>query len=283
MNIQIDVQKAKTAIPILFKNHPAESDSPAASEKDILKGSAEHALVLTLAALIMDLEKGFALRKHPTTAFLINPEAVVAADRQSLNDLLREEELPATAWQTICTTFHNKWGSDPRRFLADCSYNAQIIFSRLQNDRHQEEGRWREDFPLLRNSRNAGYWLRLLREEAEMTMLRNLDQISIPMDIHIARASLHLGVVKGVFEGPVEALFEIIGKAWAEGLHALEPGDQAIIPLDLEQPLFDLGSQKCSQCDPETGECLVRDSCTIGRLCVPGSIQIRGDRVYLNT
>ncbi|HXY87300.1 MAG TPA: hypothetical protein VEG44_02570 [Candidatus Acidoferrales bacterium] len=55
-----------------------------------------------------------------------------------------------------------------------------------------------------------------------LTELKNLKMVPMPIDIHVARATLATGVVKGHFNGKMNELFENIREAWFESVAGLK-------------------------------------------------------------
>ena len=58
----------------------------------------------------------------------------------------------------------------------------------------------------------------MLRDNVGISQLENLEYVPIPVDIHVARATLATGVVIGNGEGRLEELFSYIRKAWFESM-----------------------------------------------------------------
>jgi hypothetical protein len=62
----------------------------------------------------------------------------------------------SNVWQTVGTTFHTKWGGDPRNFFASCGWSAPNVFQRMNKEK--------KDFPYLSGRKIGPLWLRMLRE-----------------------------------------------------------------------------------------------------------------------
>jgi len=120
--------------------------------------------------------------------------------------------------------FYKKWQGDPRNFLVSCNWDAPLILARLKADSHIRNGKRVPDFPFLRGDKIGPLWLRMLRDNAGLIQIenmneipnsigiRNLDKVPIPVDIHVARATLALGVVRGQYNGPTERLLKSSAK-----------------------------------------------------------------------
>ncbi len=62
----------------------------------------------------------------------------------------------------------------------------------------------------------------MLRDNVGITTLVNLDKVPIPVDIHIARASLCTGNICGKFSGRLDLIYEEIRKAWFESVKRIK-------------------------------------------------------------
>lgn len=123
----------------------------------------------------------------------------------------------------------------------------------------------------------------MLRDNAGIDTIQNLESVSIPVDIHIARASLCLGVVHGEYEGRLEDLFADIRRAWAESVKGHSVDGRPMIALDVDEPLWHLSKFGCGRRNPETGFFPLRGTCELGSFCVDGRVSINKQTVALDT
>src|SRR3990172_5993539 len=187
-------------------------------------------------------------------------------------------------WRNVGVTFHKKWNGDPRNFLQDCNWDVPTILTRLKEDSHLYNGRRVSDYPYLRGDKIGPLWLRMLRDNVGISKLKNLGKAPIPVDIHIARASLSMGVVRGQFRGNLEGLFEYIRKSWSESVKGLNATNGPMIALDLDEPLWHLSKYGCSSNrDRTTGFCSVFNKCEAKKYCIKGKIKIENGRVEVDT
>jgi endonuclease III len=105
------------------------------------------------------------------------------------------------------------------------------------------------------------------------------------VDIHIARASLTLGVVRGKGTWTIKNLFEEIRKTWFESVDGLQTNSRSMIALDVDEPLWHLSKYGCTKRDKETGHCPVYGSCEAKDYCIKGKINVDvgSNMVDLNT
>jgi hypothetical protein len=259
-------------------------------------GSLEHILFLTLTVAIDYQRDAHALwesarrtYEDPETRYLFNPAALHEAPYSKVVDDLQKHGLSkkiqqdAFIWHTVALSFYKKWNGDPRNFLADCGYDGPTILRRLKDDQHLGDGRPYTDFPFLRGNKIGPLWLRMLRDNAGISTIQNLETVPIPVDIHVARASLCLGVVHGKYEGRLEDLFADVRRAWAESVKGHSVDGRPMIALDVDEPLWHLSKFGCGRRNPETGVCPLRGTCELGAFCVEGRVSINKQTVALDT
>ncbi len=256
----------------------------------VVAGSLEHVLYLTLGATIRhqriarELWEGARLtHQDRETRYLFTPGAVADASidrvaaglqRHGLSSRPRQDAL---IWRTVARTLEEKWGGDPREFINDCGWDALVLLRRLRADRHSAGARCVPDYPGLRGERAGALWIRSLRSEAGLSDLRNLERVPIPVDQHIARASLALGVVRGSYSGSLAGIRPSIREAWTRGVDGLVHGDRPMVALDLEAPLRMLSRAGCVARNAENGYCPRRYRCEAAPFCQPGIIDISPD------
>jgi len=114
-------------------------------------------------------------------------------------------------------------------------------------------------------------WLRILRDIAGLENLKNLEKIPIPVDVHIARASNFLGVIKNndgsiLKEDKLPKCYGNIRDAWSKSVEGLNINGKEIIALDMDEPLWLLSRYGCSKIDKENSKKLCSD-CVVKDLC----------------
>lgn len=262
------------------------------------RGSLEHLLFTTLTVSIdyqRDAEKLWEYSRKtfqdPETKYLFDPaELYNTPTNKIISDMRRyglsqKPNRDARIWSTIGITFHKKWKGDPRNFLEDCDWDAITILSRLKKDKHYNNDAISPDFLNLRGDKIGPLWLRMLRDNVGISQLKNLHLIPIPVDIHIARATLALGVVRGKGIWTIKDLFEEIRKTWFDSVEGLQINSRSMISMDVDEPLWHLSRYGCTKRDKETGDCPVYSSCDAKDYCMKGKINIdvKSNMVELNT
>ena len=302
MSIVIDTERGKKVAKLLYNSfltmgiHGRTYIPEDRTPNGVINGSLEHILFITLTVSINYKRDTPSLwdssRKtfnDPETRYLFDPELLhetplekIVEDMQRYN-LSQKPQQDADIWRTVGVTFYEKWGGDPRNFLKDCNWDSSLIVKHLRTDTHLDNGESSPDYPYLRSPRIRPLWLMMLRDNAGIVQLRNLETIPILVDIHVARATLATGIVKGQFKGTLDELSEDIRKAWFGSVNELSTKNRSMIALDLDQPLSHLSEYGCSNRDEITGDCPVFNKCETREFCIKGKIKTNKNIVDLKT
>ncbi len=290
--MHIDCRKGRTTAELLYKAFRSEGiHGQKAMPGDLMpegmaRGSREHLLFITLTTAINDQRDSFELWKNscltydnPKTRYLFEPAEL---SRVPFNRIIRDLHRyrlsrnpikDAQIWVTITTTFLQKYDDDPTNLLLSCDYKADRILQELLEGRHGRGRKKKPDFPNLGGPTMAPLWMGMLRENLDCPLV-NMEKIPLPADIHVAAATLTLGVVKGRYEGPLEQLFHSIGEAWSRSLEGvLRPDGLPMIALDLAEPLRHLFRRGCSTREAD-GTCTERENCPCRDHCSTGFIEM---------
>lgn len=302
MSIVIDNERGKKLAELLYNSFTTKgihgrTDMPEdITPHSVIRGSLDHILFITLTVSIDYQRDALSLwessRKtfdDPETRYLFDPKLLhetpfkkIREDMQKYK-LSKKPQKDANTWRTVGVTFYKKWRGDPRNFLQDCNWNSPLILRRLRDDKHIYSGIQVSDYPYLRGPKIGPLWLRMLRDNVGITQLENLENVPIPVDIHIARATLATGIVRGQFRGRLDELFEYIRKAWFESVKGLGIKNREMMALDVDEPLWHLSKYGCTNRDNTTGYCLLFNRCEAREFCTKGKIKIENGVVELET
>jgi len=225
----------------------------------------------------------------PETSYLFDPARLARVTDDQVLASMEEHDLigrggkrDAKFWRTIGTTLRGEYGGDPRVFMEDCDWDAPTILRRLRQDQHPEGSGTKDDFPLLRGKKIGPLWLRIMRDNAEITQIKNMDKVPLPVDVHTARATLTTGVIRGTYSGTLSGLFQPIRDAWSAALQDLPAGSQPINALDIDAPLWTLSKYGCSPGRWDDGICAGSRRCPVSDLCVKGQVEIDNSNNYVS-
>lgn len=256
----------------------------------VVQGSLEHLLFVTLTVTIdymRDADELWRLAREayadPDTRYLFEPGAIHEAGlSQATHDmkvtgLSRKPKRDPYYWHTVAVTFLKKWDGDPRNFLADCEYDGPTVLRRLRTDQHQMMGREVADYPYLKGPKISSLWIRMLRDNVGIK-LSKLEEVPIPVDVHVLRATLCTGVLRGTYTGPVNELFKEVRKIWQVATQGVElpHGSREMIALDVDEPLWHLSRSGCTRrgsgkLGPCPSNCPARPNCVSGKIVISGT------------
>ena len=303
MILQADPIRGKKLAELLYRKFLSEGihgridmpeDEPPVG---VIRGSTEHLCFISLTVAIDYMRDAPTLWNNsratfsdPETNYLFFPKKLeqtsfekVVKDMQK-HSLSQRPERDATIWRTIGVTFSNKWAGDPLNFIKDCNWDAIKILEHLNNDRQFANGTFISDYPNLRGPKIGPLWIRMLRDNVGLDKLINLDKVPIPVDIHIARATLTTGVLKGHYVGNLEKLFPEIRAVWSESVKGLSIKGRTMIALDIDEPLWHLSKYGCSgNRNKISGTCLVYRRCEAKDFCIQGKVSVENNRVEIDT
>lgn len=196
------------------------------------KGSTENYLYFTLASSINFQRKSEGLwqsalstYQDPETSFVFNPTQVMSVSEDAVRRALIKHNLALLPekhtyiWATLCNTFYKYYCGTPKKLLEDCSYDVVKVIKLLQSKK-----KW---FPYLSGPKLSNYWLYILSHFTDVK-LKSKEEISIIPDLHVIRATYHLGLVSSETVKP-----EHVAQVWKEFLSGTE-----LAPSDLHAPLW---------------------------------------------
>jgi len=301
MSIDIDYERGRLVADFLYKAFTTTGiHGRTIMPEDILpseirQGSIDHILFITLTVsldYIRDADELWEFSRttyqNPEIRYLYKPQKINKTESKKLiedlniHGLSQRKKQDAWIWRTVGITFHKKWGDDPRNFLSDCNWDGPTILERLIRDYHIYNGEKNNDFPFLRGPKIGPLWIRMLRDNIGL-QIKNLDKVPIPVDIHVARATLSLGIVRGQFEGSLPNIFGDIRKAWFGSVEGLITNKREMIALDVDEPLWHLSKYGCNDRNKTTGICPHYYRCEANKYCMPGKIDITNNFVRLDT
>ncbi len=236
----------------------------------VSRGSYEQRMFITLtvsidymrdAAALWAASRG-AFEDH-STRYLFYPSQLAQVPLpQVVHDLQRHgvslrPNQDANIWTKVSLTLLQKWSGDPLELVRAADHDAPTLLRAV---------RAATGFPFLRGRKISALWVRMLRDNVGIA-LQNMKLIPIPADIHIVRATMSTGVLRGRFVGSLDALRTAVENVWSNALQ-----DAELAPLDVDEPLWHLSREGCSKrgldCCPLEASCPVRDYCIRGCVAV---------------
>ena len=250
--------------------------------KSVKKGSYKHLMFITLTVSIdyqRDASELWKASRHTidtkNTLWIYSPEEVLRRTDNELVTAMQKYGLSKKPikdslriWKPICKSFYELFNSDPRILLKECNYDALGVFESMKS-------RYKRYFPYLSGRKILPLWIRMMNDVVGIN-LKNLDKIPIPVDIHIARATLCLGCLKGEYTGSIEGIFMEINEVWREACESLP-----YYRLELDEPLWHLSRYGCT--NRHNNYCIGSTECPVSKYCIPGKVYVSANRIEIDT
>jgi len=301
MLIEIDEVKGREAAKLLYDTFNSEGVfARKEMPEDLIPngisiGSLEHILFITMTVSIDYRRNATAMWKSAKatyedeeTRYLFNPKAVSQTPLGEIESDMRKHGLSAkprkdpAIWKTVGTSFAEKWGGNPLALIKDCGWDAMSILKRLKDGSHEHQGKRISDFPYLRGDKIGPLWLRMLKDTCLVTDIQGLEQCPVPVDVHVARATINIGVITGQFEGRMEALYPSIRNAWFKSVEGLQAVGRPMVALDVDNPLWHLSKYGCTKRTMDR-KCGMSRICPVRDLCIgKDAAMVQGDFVKLS-
>jgi len=254
-----------------------ETDPP----EGVKEGSYEHIMFITMTVSIdymRDAEQLWeASRKtfeDEKTNWIFYPDKVVKRGKEELKDAMKKYDLSRKPnkdskkiWFPIAKTF-TKYGGDPTNLFEECNYDAKKLYKKVK-------GPLKGRFPYLSGSKILPTWIRILFDQAGIEF-KNMNEIPIPVDRHIARSTFTLGALQGRYSGSISDVKSLINDVWKTACEGTE-----YYPLQFDEMLWRLSKEGCSQ--RENQSCSLKHKCPAGNFCVDGKVSVSSTEVVIDT
>jgi hypothetical protein len=244
------------------------------------RGSRDHALFLTLTVAIDYMRDASALWEAARSAYddvgtrwLFEPRRVASAEPSLVLEALIATRLAirpqqdSHIWRTVSETLERRFSGDPREIASTAGEHGPRIIEELR--------RIPGDFPWLQGRKIAPLWVRMLADELGLP-ITGLDDVAIPVDVHIARATFACGGLVGSFRGTVSSTAGAVEDLWRDALDGT-----GLYPLQIDQALWLQSREGCSR--RRESSCPRETECSIADLCVTGDIRTEGDTLIVDT
>lgn len=219
------------------------------------------------------------------TRYLFSPEAVFGEEVGQIRyDLVNynmegTKNKNAEIWKNAGTFLFQKWGGDPRNFLSSCKWDGPEILNRMIPARYHEV----YDFQHFIGERKGQLWLSLLKNDAGIEKLTNLNKLSILTDIHTVRASIALGLVYGSYSGQISLISQKVRELWEEALTQNGQENSGITTFGLTEALRSLSRNGCSHKDGKRTQCQHFEECPFNQFCVEGIFTLENKGAFVDT
>lgn len=182
-------------------------------------------------------------------------------------------------WKNAGTYLFQKWGGDPRNFLSSCQWDGPEILSRMIPARYHEV----YDFQHFIGEKKGQLWLDLLRKDAGLQEIKNLDKLPLITDIHVIRASIALGIISGSYSGQMSLVSLKVRELWEGVIGETIFQGRIMSTFELSETLRTFSKNGCSKRDGKRGECPRFTICPFNMFCVSGIFSIENKGALIDT
>lgn len=252
-----------------------KKEVPECLKSEAIKDEIERAKFITLVVSIdyqKDADKLWNQAKEmfdsAETRWIFEPSTVIKKKFFELLDVF-DNKFTLTAfkdsliWYKICLTLSKDFKDNPILILKVNDFDAEKIRNYFEKNPKK--------FPYLKGPKIRPLWLRIINETIKGIDLKNLDKVSIPVDVHIANATYYLGLIDNYHGKVINKIRRDVQNIWDDICKKIEQ-----IPLDFDEPLWILSHEGCSKkiCPlKEKGECPVSQFCRRGVVNGVGEIK----------
>lgn len=298
-SLKIDIEKGTQVARILFDKFNSEEGifghnimpedllwGSDLSGIDVKKGTYEHLMFITMVVSIdymRDADKlwqaGRETMDDEETKWLFIPEIVKDRTIDEIIQAMQKYKLSqkynrdTDIWKRISVSFANIYSSDPRNLLEECEYDAMKLFEK------KFDMRFKLDFPSLSGNKIFPLWIRMLHDNVGIN-LKNLEEMPIPVDVHIARATFTTGCLRGEYIGSISDITPKIDEAWKTAIAEIEH-QKLKYALQMDECLWHLSKYGCRFRKDDF--CPKRGECHVGKLCIGGHVQVSAKGIKINT
>ncbi|MBI2130893.1 N-glycosylase/DNA lyase [Candidatus Woesearchaeota archaeon] len=167
----------------------------------------------------------------------------------------KKYERDAKIWQTIAKSIRELFDGNMKKFLEEDSKNeAGHIYSFMKSF-------YKKEFPNLTGDKILPLWIRMMKDVCGVEF-KNINKIPIPVDVHIARATIFSGCLGGNnVKTSIPKIMPDIDRIWTEVAERTDDFNK----FDLDEPLWTLSKYGCKKLNNK--DCPVFDECPIKEFC----------------
>lgn len=239
----------------------------------VTRGDPEHLHFVTLTVAIdymRDADVLWAVSRQtlsdPQTRYLYDPLQVAQRDfSEVMSDmqryrLSRKPEKDAQIWYDICQTLTRYFKGSVQDLLQAGEYDARLIIGLLRDPRYR--------FPYLKGKKIAPLWLRMLADSWQGHPIQALQHLPIPVDRHIAAATVMTGCIREIDGVDWETLIANVVLVWFRACEGTP-----YYPLQFDEALWHLSRRGCRK---TLGfPCQFRTRCPVSQYCTEVSLAIQ--------
>ncbi len=208
--------------------------------------------------------------------WVFHPGTVVEKGKEELlkaltkHGLAKKKNRDTEIWFTLSQTLFSKYGNSLTALFEEYDYDVSSMFEDFLKNRKGE-------FPSLSGVKLFPHWIRSLKEKIPLP-LKRVEELPIPVDVHVARATFTTGCITGRYsaKGITETVRKRVIEVWKEGLKGT-----GIAPVEMFRPLWLLSKHGCHY--RKDGNRPKFEECPVNSFCVDGKVVVTSKKVEIDT
>lgn len=256
------------------------------TDLEIDRGSYEQLLFITLVVSIdyqrdadQLWEAGRITFEDPETRWLFYPvelakrslvEIIYAMKKHSLS---KKPNKDAGIWSKVSKSLLDFYGSNPVNLIEKCDFDALNLYQQ------KFDPKFKKNFPYFSGDKIFPLWIRMLHDNLDFK-LKNLSEIPIPVDVHIARATLSTNCLTGQYFGSISTIAPIIDEVWTKTMNLIT-NNGLKYRLQLDEPLWHLSRYGCRY--RKDNYCPKKGKCPVAKFCSNGFVSVSTKGIKVNT
>lgn len=178
----------------------------------------------------------------------IKKELTTPAKDKELKIAQRTNKDPKV-WQIITNSINEIMEGSITNFVTKgCNNDARILYFEIKN-------KYNKQFPYLSGNKILPMWIRLIHKYCNLN-LENINEIPLPVDTHVARATHNLCSEINKEYKINDELREKINLFWEDIANDLN-----LEKLEFDELFFFLSKEGCSKSPKKCNECIVKKEC----------------------
>ncbi len=214
--------------------------------------------------------------KDKEVSWVFEPNEVSRREEKELlwalkkHGLAKKKHKDLEIWKRISLSLGESYGGSVVKLFEEYDYDVKRMFDDFLENRKGE-------FPSLSGIKIFPHWIRSIKEKLKLPF-KNLKELPIPVDVHVARATFTTGCIRGKYssKGITETIRKRVIELWREALK-----DSDLAPIELFRPLWLLSKYGCHY--RKDGERPKLNNCPVREFCVEGKVLITSSKVEIDT
>jgi len=244
------------------------------------RGSEEHLRFITFTVSIDYMRDAVQLWRASREAFesdkarlIFDPTRVMGMAPDDLQSWLmnlsisRKHAPDAVTWHAVASVLESFFDGSVAELIQRCDYSAPSLLATIR--------RMPTKIRYLSGPKIGPLWVRMLRDNCDVA-IKQMEALPIPVDVHVARATLAVGAIESDSSVPEAVLYQKIRDVWVDACKGT-----GFYPMQFDKALWQQSRLGCTYRSATT--CSKGPECGVADMCVRGRIAFREGSVEVDT